>query len=328
MDKIKYVLLTGGAGYIGSHVAEELEKTQFKTIIVDNLITGSKKLINKKSVFIKGNIKNIKLINKILKKYKVEHIIHLAALLNVSEAEIKKKKYYMNNVEGTLSLMKACKSTFVKNIIFSSSCAIYGSINGAVSETKEPKPKGYYAFTKFKGEQIIKQYSKKYDLKYAILRYFNVAGASDSKKIGEINKSHGHLFKNIAIASLKKKPIIKIYGNNYKTNDGTCIRDYIHVSDLANIHIKSLNFLRKKNKSFLLNCGYGKGYSVLEIVNFFKKINNRTIIKFEKRRKGDVAKIYANTKKFNNLLKYKFKFNSISKILNSSIEWEKLRGSK
>ena len=328
MDKIKYVLLTGGAGYIGSHVAEELEKTQFKTIIVDNLVTGSKKLINKKSVFIKGNIKNIKLINKILKKYKVEHIIHLAALLNVSEAEIKKKKYYMNNVEGTLSLMKACKSTFVKNIIFSSSCAIYGSINGAVSETKEPKPKGYYAFTKFKGEQIIKQYSKKYDLKYAILRYFNVAGASDSKKIGEINKSHGHLFKNIAIASLKKKPIIKIYGNNYKTNDGTCIRDYIHVSDLANIHIKSLNFLRKKNKSFLLNCGYGKGYSVLEIVNFFKKINNRTIIKFEKRRKGDVAKIYANTKKFNNLLKYKFKFNSISKILNSSIEWEKLRGSK
>ena len=279
-------------------------------------------------MFIKGNIKNIKLINKILKKYKVEHIIHLAALLNVSEAEIKKKKYYMNNVEGTLSLMKACKSTFVKNIIFSSSCAIYGSINGAVSETKEPKPKGYYAFTKFKGEQIIKQYSKKYDLKYAILRYFNVAGASNSKKIGEINKSHGHLFKNIAIASLKKKPIIKIYGNNYKTNDGTCIRDYIHVSDLANIHIKSLNFLRKKNKSFLLNCGYGKGYSVLEIVNFFKKINNRTIIKFEKRRKGDVAKIYANTKKFNNLLKYKFKFNSISKILNSSIEWEKLRGSK
>ena len=328
MDKIKYVLLTGGAGYIGSHVAEELEKTQFKTIIVDNLVTGSKKLINKKSVFIKGNIKNIKLINKILKKYKVEHIIHLAALLNVSEAEIKKKKYYMNNVEGTLSLMKACKSTFVKNIIFSSSCAIYGSINGAVSETKEPKPKGYYAFTKFKGEQIIKQYSKKYDLKYAILRYFNVAGASDSKKIGEINKSHGHLFKNIAIASLKKKPIIKIYGNNYRTIDGTCIRDYIHVSDLANIHIKSLNFLRKKNKSFLLNCGYGKGYSVLEIVNFFKKINNRTIIKFEKRRKGDVAKIYANTKKFNNLLKYKFKFNSISKILNSSIEWEKLRGSK
>ena len=324
MKKNKYILLTGGAGYIGSHIAESLEQTPLKTIIVDNLTTGYEKLINKNSLFIKSDIKNIKLINKILNKYKIEHIIHLAAHLNVSEAESNKIKYYNNNIMGTLNLMKACKSTFVKNIIFSSSCSIYGSVNGAVSETRKPKPNGYYAFTKLKGEQIIKKYSKKYNLKYAILRYFNVAGASNSKKIGEIDKSHGHLFKNIAIASLKKNPIIKIYGKDYKTVDGTCVRDYIHVSDLANIHIKSLNFLIKKNKSFLLNCGYGKGYSVLEIANIFKKINKKIIIKFENRRKGDIDKVYADTKKFNKLFKFKFKFNSISKILNSAIKWEKL----
>ena len=328
MNKNKYILLTGGAGYIGSHIAAGLEKTKFKTIIVDNLTTGYEELINKKSLFIKGDIKNIKLINKILKKYKVEHIIHLAAHLNVNEAESNKKKYYMNNIMGTLNLMKACKSTFVKNVIFSSSCSIYGSVNGPVSETKKPKPMGYYAFTKLKGEQIIKKYSKRYNFKYAILRYFNVAGASDSKKIGEIDKSHDHLFKNIAIASLKKNPIIKIYGKDYKTMDGTCVRDYIHVSDLANIHIKSLNFLIKKNKSFLLNCGYGKGYSVLEISNIFKIINKKTIIKFENRRKGDIDKVYADTKKFNKLFKFKFKFNSISKILNSAIKWEKLLRSR
>ena len=234
-----------------------------------------------------------------------------------------KKKYNINNIKGTLKLIEACKDSKVKNIIFSSSCAVYGSINGSVNEKKKLNPQGYYAFTKYKGEQIIKKYAKKYNYRYAILRYFNVAGASDSNKIGEIQESYGHLIKNLAIQSLKKNPKIFIYGNDYKTKDGTCIRDYVHVSDLADIHIRSLNFINLKSKSLVLNCGYGKGYSVLDIVNIFKKMKKKLIFEFTKRRPGDVAKVYADTKKIKRILKWKPRYNNLNKILKSSFRWEK-----
>jgi len=322
------VLITGGAGYIGSHVVELITKTKSNVIILDNLVTGFRKLINKKAIFIKEDIKNTKKLSKIIKKYKIDTIIHLAAYLNINEAESKKKKYYKNNVIGTLNLIKSCKNSHVKNIIYSSSCSIYGNVNGSVGEGKKPNPKGYYAFTKYKAEQIIKKYSKKFNYKYIILRYFNVAGSSSSGKIGEIQKSHGHLFKNIAIQSLKKNPVINIYGKNYNTKDGTCVRDYMHISDLADVHIKSMNFLKKNNKSIVLNCGYGKGYSVLDIVKVFKKINKKTVIKFQKRRLGDIDKVYANTTKLNKVLKWNPKYNNIFKILKSSITWEKELQSK
>ena len=199
------ILVTGGAGYIGSHIVEILVSKKRRVIILDNLSTGYRKLINKKSKFIKGDIKNIHVLKKIIKKENVSSIIHLAACLNVSEAEKNYKKYYKNNVSGTLNLVKACKNSTVKNIIFSSSCSVYGSVNGSVSEKKKPNPQGKYASTKFQGEKIIKKYSKKYSYRYAVLRYFNVVGASKSGKIGEIETSHNHLFKNIAISSLKKK---------------------------------------------------------------------------------------------------------------------------
>ena len=321
--KSKNILITGGAGYIGSHIAENLIKKKAKVIILDNLVTGYKKLINKKSIFIKDNIKNTARVNKILNKFNIDTIIHMAAYLNVSGAEKYRKKYYNNNVVNTLKLIKACKKSKVRNIIYSSSCSIYGSVNGLVNENTKPNPSGYYAFTKYKAEQIIKKYSKKYKYNYAILRYFNVAGASSSNKIGEIEKSHGHLFKNIAIQSLKKRPIINIYGNNYNTKDGTCIRDYIHVSDLSDIHIQSLKYLKKNNRSIILNCGYGKGYSVLDIANILKKINKNTVFKFQNRRKGDVGEICSNTTKLKKILKWKPKFNNIKKILFSAIKWEK-----
>ena len=211
----------------------------------------------------------------------------------------------------------------MKNIIFSSSCSIYGNIKGAVNENKKPNPMGYYAYTKFQGENIIKKYSSKFKYKYAILRYFNVAGASPSGKIGQIEKSHGQLFKNIAIQALKKNPIIRVYGNNYETRDGTCIRDYIHVSDLATYHIKSINYLEQNKKSIILNCGYGKGYSVQDIIDIFKKIKENCTILYQEKRPGDIAQIFADINKFNKILKVKPKHNNIKKILLSSINWEK-----
>jgi UDP-glucose 4-epimerase len=192
-----------------------------------------------------------------------------------------------------------------------------------VSETKKLNPQSYYAYTKYEGEKLLKKYSEKFAYTYGILRYFNVAGASNSGKIGEIEKSHGHLIKNLAIQSLKKNPVIKIYGKNYSTKDGTCIRDYIHVSDIANIHIIGMNYLNKTKKSFIVNCGYGRGYSVLEVVNIFKKYKKNLSIKFEKRRPGDIAQVFSDTKKIQKLFKWKPKYNNINKIIKSAINWEK-----
>lgn len=323
MNKFDNILITGGAGYIGSHIVEKLVKNNSKVFILDNLVTGHKKLINEKAKFIKGDIGDLTKVRNIIIKNDIKSIIHLAAHLNVKEAERSKKKYNLNNIIGTFKLIKACKNLQIKNIIFSSSCSVYGNVNGLVNEKRKPNPQGYYAYTKYRGEQIIKKYAKKYKYKYAILRYFNVAGASDSNKIGEIQKSHGHLFKNLAIQSLKKKPKINIYGGDYDTRDGTCIRDYIHISDLVDVHIKSLKYIDTKSKSVILNCGYGKGYSVLEIVNIFKKINKKIIINFTKKRPGDVASVYADVKKIKKILKWKPKNNNLIKILKSALKWEK-----
>jgi len=318
------ILLTGGAGYIGSHICEQLVKNKINNIyILDNLSTGHRRLINKKAYFIKGDIKNFPLIRKIIIKYKIQTIIHLAASLNVSEAENNKRKYYQNNIKGTKNLILSCKNSNIKNFIFSSSSSIYGNTKGGVDENKKPNPKMFYAYTKYEGEKLVKKYSKKFKYNYAILRYFNVAGASESGQIGDIEISHGHLIKNIAIEALKKKPEINIYGNNYPTKDGTCIRDYIHVSDLADIHVKSLHYLNHHNKSFILNCGYGKGYSVKQIVNIFKKIKKNLTINYKPKRPGDVAQMYSNTKKLKQTFKWKAKFNNINLIIKSAIKWEK-----
>lgn len=317
------ILITGGAGYIGSHIVELLVKSKSNVFIYDNLETGHKRLINKKAKFIKGDIKNLKYLSKTIKNNKINSIIHLAAYLNIEDSEKNKKKYFKNNVGGTLNLIKACKKSLVKNIIFSSSCSVYGNKIGSVNENNKLNPFSYYAYTKFKGEEIIKKYSKILNYKYSILRYFNVAGASISGKIGEIERSHGHLIKNLAIQSLKAKPKISIFGNDYNTDDGTCVRDFIHVTDLANIHLLALKNISIKKKSLILNCGYGKGYSVKEITNIFKKIKKNSIIEYRKKRHGDVAQIYANTKKIKKVLKWRPKFNNIRIILDSAIKWER-----
>jgi UDP-glucose 4-epimerase len=317
------ILITGGAGYIGSHIAEQLINKKNNIIIFDNLETGFKKLINKKAIFIKGDINDKKKLVSILNEYKIETIFHLAAYLNVSEAEKYKLKYKKNNIQGTKNLLLSCKDSTVKNFIFSSSCSVYGNVKGSVSETKKLNPQGYYAYTKYKGEELVKNYSKIFNFKYSLLRYFNVAGASNSGKIGQIEKSHGQLIKNLAIQSTKKKPVISIYGNNYPTIDGTCVRDYIHVVDLANIHILAMNYLNKVKRSFIVNCGYGKGYSVKQIVNIFRKNKKNLIVRYEKRRPGDIAQVYSNTKKFQNLFKWRPKHNNINKIIKSAINWEK-----
>ena len=192
-----------------------------------------------------------------------------------------------------------------------------------VDENNKPKPKSYYAFTKYQSEKLIKKYAKINNFKFIILRYFNVAGASKSGKIGEIGNKNDRLIKNFAKQYLKKKPKINIYGSNYSTKDGTCVRDYIHVSDLADIHYKSFKYLKNNLKSNIFNCGYARGYSVLEIAKIFKKMKKNLQINFKKRRLGDVGQVFSNTSKFQKLIGWKPKYNDINKILLSSIKWEK-----
>ena len=301
-NKANKILITGGAGYIGSHVAERLVNSKLKIIAFDNLSRGNRKLINKKTKFIKADVNNLKKLKKVISENNVNTVIHLGGLASVAESLIRKKKYY---------------------IIYSSSCSVYGNVEGNVDEKKKPNPKSHYAYTKFKSENLIKKFSKKYKYKYIILRYFNVAGASNSGKIGEIGNKNDRLIKNFAIQYFKKNPKINIHGSNYKTKDGTCIRDYIHVSDIADIHYQCIKYLNKYSKSNIFNCGYGKGYSVLEIVNILKKMKKKTQINFMKKRPGDVGQVKANINKFKKTFKWKPKFNSINKILNSSIKWEK-----
>jgi UDP-glucose 4-epimerase len=318
---MKNILVTGGAGYIGSHIVEQLVKKSFLNIfIVDDLSTGHKRLISKKANFIKANINKTQLIKKIILKNKIDTIIHLAAKTIVTESEKKPKLYYNVNVLGTRSLLNAAKNSSVKNFLFSSTAAVYGSKIRFVNENSRTLPDSVYGKTKLQAEHLVKKEFKK---NYIILRYFNVVGASPSKKIGLINK-YGQLFKNFAVEILKKEPKLNVYGNDYNTADGTCIRDFIHVSDLADIHLKVLFKVSKNDKSTILNCGYGKGFSVLEVVNNFKKFSkNKVLVKFEKRRKAEIVESVANVIKLKKYIKWRPKFFNLNRMVKNSIDWEK-----
>ena len=320
----KNVLITGGAGYIGSHVAEILLKKKKKVFLVDNLSTGYRKLINKKAKFFKADISNKKQIKKIIVSHKIDSIIHLAANLIIGEGQKKPKKYYKNNVIGTKRLIEACKDSSVKNFIFSSTAAIYKDGQYKVSENSIIKPKSVYGKTKIKAEKLIKTFANKNKINYSILRYFNIAGSSPSRKIGLINKKSDHLFKNFSIEIMKKKPKLKIYGTNYDTKDGSCIRDFIHVYDIAEIHLLILEKIDKLNVSKILNCGYDKGTSVLEVAKEFIKHSSRKVKLFKtNRRKKDIVKIIASNNKLKKFIKWNPKYKSLGKIVKSCLNWEK-----
>jgi UDP-glucose 4-epimerase len=320
---MKNILITGGAGYIGSHITELLIQKKKKIFIVDNLSTGFKKLLNKKAYFINLNILNTAKLNKIIIEKKIDAVIHLAASLSIAVGEKYPKLYYKNNVLGTNSLLKACKNSLVKYFIFSSTAAVYEEGQKIVSEKSKVNPKSVYGKTKLLAEKQIILFCNKMKINYGILRYFNVCGASTSGKIGIISKGD-HLFKNISIEVIKKKPVIKIYGNDYKTPDGTAIRDFIHVSDLAEIHYKVLKIISKTKKSKLLNCGYNRGLSVKQVVEEFKnQIRQPINVIFKSRRPGDMEMLISDNRYLKKLINWKPKYNNLATIVRSCIRWEK-----
>ena len=320
---MKNILIIGGAGYIGRQIVNLLNKKKYKIFVIDNLSTTKKNYLNKKINFFKVSILNKNKLKKLFKKYHFNTVIHLAAKCVVSESEKYPQKYYATNVIGTKNIIECSKKYRVQNFIFSSSCSVFSNKTKIVKENSSKNPISYYGKTKLIAEKLIKKKFNKSNIKYIILRYFNVVGADKKNKIGEIGNKD-RLFNNISKKIIGNEKNINIYGGDYKTNDGTCIRDYIHVYDLANIHIKCLEKIKKIKKSTDLNCSYGKGYSVLEIAKTFQKLFNKKIkISFRKRRIGDMKEIVASNKKLNKFINWTPKFNNLNKMVTSTFTWNR-----
>ena len=321
----KNILVTGGAGYIGSHVTNLLIDKGFDVTVIDSLITGNKTLINQKATFVNCDIVDGKIINDILKKKKYEMVIHFAGLIRVDESVDNPDKYNEFNFEKAKIFLQTCFNNNLKKVIFSSTAAVYGNPkNLNVSEEDDLNPLNPYAETKLKLENFIINKSKIDGINYMILRYFNVAGADEKLRSGLISKYSTHLIKVASEVAVNKRDEIIINGDDYDTEDGTAIRDYIHVSDLADIHLVSAQYLIKNNKSNIFNCGYGIGYSVREVVECCNKLLKKKLrVKVGKRRKGDSKMLVANSRKFMKIIKWKPKFNKLSNILQTSIKWEK-----
>ena len=315
------VLITGGAGYIGSQISYLLSDNKIKNTVIDNLSTGHKKLINKKSKFYKVDISNKKIINKILRQNKIKAVIHLAGSILVGESMEKPELYYQNNVCKFVDFLDECTKYKIKYFIFSSTCAVYDEKYKFVNEKTPLNPKSIYGKTKLYCENILKSYSKKYKFKYSILRYFNVIGADLKSRTGQINDS-GHLLMNL-VNSLIKKNIFRVYGKNYKTRDGTAIRDFIDVEDLSMIHFEVLQKMLLLNKSFEINCGMGRGHTVLEIIKKLENTTKKKIKKkFFKRRKGDIEEIVAKNNVLKKKINYKFK-KDLKDSITTFVAWRK-----
>ena len=322
---MKNILLTGGAGYIGSHVANYLLDRGLKVSIIDNLSTGHENLIPKKSKFYKCDIANTKKVTEIIKNNSFDLVMHFAGVIRVDESIKNPKKYNLINYEKGKIFLKTCFENNLNKFIFSSTASVYGnSKNKKVSENSKLKPMNPYAKSKLKIENFLIKNSKLKKFKYIILRYFNVAGADKKLRTGLVSKLSTNLIKVICEVAIGKRKKFKINGNDYNTKDGTPIRDFIHVTDLAEIHYLSAKYLINKNKSNIFNCGYGTGYSVKEVLtNINYLITKKIPTIYGKRRTNDIAISISNTKKFNNYFKWSPKNKNLKNILNSSLKWEK-----
>lgn len=319
---MKKILVTGGAGYIGSQIVFDLVDLGYKVVVADNLSTGHKKLINKKAIFYKVDIGNKVEMEKIFLKHRIDQVIHLAASLSVEESMKNPSKYYLNNVVNTKNLLEISGKYKIKKFIFSSTCAIFGEGVKKVKDDAVPNPTSHYGLTKLLCESLIEKLSKKFKFNYYILRYFNVVGADAKYRVGPINQS-GQLFKNLSTCIVNKNYQIKVYGKNYKTRDGTCIRDYIDVNDLSRIHINCL-IEKLKKKSCIINCGYGHGYSVLQIVKMFEKISGKILKKkYLPPRKGDVSEVISVLSKKKEIKKILSNNFYINEFVKNSLLWEK-----
>jgi UDP-glucose 4-epimerase len=317
------VLVTGGAGYIGSHTCKYLYNKGYSPVVYDNLSTGHRDFV-KSGEFIFGDLQQTGKIIDVIKKIKPVAVIHFAASAYVGESVVAPSKYYNNNVCGTLSLLEAMRIAGLDKIVFSSSCATYGEPEEVpVSETCRQLPVNPYGRSKHMVEQILMDFEEAYDIKHVALRYFNAAGADPDGEIGERHDPETHIIPLLLQAATADCEF-KIFGNDYDTPDGTCIRDYIHVQDLALAHIKSLEYLISENQSNQFNLGNGQGYSVEQIIETVKNLTgNDFSVSIQNRRQGDPPILVGDSTKAKKVLGWKPEFNDLNDIISSAWNWHK-----
>ena len=317
------LLVLGGAGYIGSHTAVELLDRGHEVVIADNLITGYKQAVPKEAVFYQGDIRDYNFLNNLFKKEKIDAVIHFAAFSLVGESVTNPLKYYENNLYGTKVLLQAMIDNNVDKIVFSSTAATYGEPeNIPILESDRTCPTNPYGETKLAMEKMMKWSANAYQLRYVSLRYFNACGAHKSGKLGEAHNPESHLIPLVLQVPNGKRESVSIYGTDYDTPDGTCIRDYIHVTDLAEAHILAVEYLMKGGESNVFNLGNGVGYSVREVIETARKVTGHPIPAVEiPRRAGDPARLVASGEKAKTVLGWEPKITSLEDIIRSAWVW-------
>ncbi|WP_342433115.1 UDP-glucose 4-epimerase GalE [Neobacillus sp. FSL H8-0543] len=316
------ILVVGGAGYIGSHLVKELVEKE-KVIVLDNLSTGHREAVDSRAIFVEGDLGDEEDLQMIFSSYPIKAVMHFAAFSLVGESVIDPLKYYQNNVASTITLLNVMMRNNVKNFIFSSTAATYGIPNvDVIDEKTVTAPINPYGHSKLMIEQILGDFSKAYGLHYVVLRYFNAAGAHESAKIGESHDPETHLIPIILQQLLGQRDQISVFGTDYDTADGTCIRDYIHVTDLASAHILALESLLNEEKSAeVYNLGNGLGYSVKEVIETCEKVTGvEANVVMADRRAGDPARLVASSEKIFTELGWKAERN-LEQIIADAWKW-------
>lgn len=321
------ILVTGGAGYIGSFVSHRLIEQGHFVLVYDNFSTGFREALHPKCKFVLGDVRDRELPARVMKDNKIDLVMHFAAKLNVPESITSPLDYFENNFFGTMNLLQCCERAGVKKFIFSSTAAVYGDTKKPLVNEEEPmSPINPYGETKAFSEKMLFDQSHSKGLSFIALRYFNVSGASLDGTLGQRTKDSFNLIKNVCEVALGKKPSLEVYGNDFPTKDGSGVRDYIHVEDLAQAHIVAAEkiFNSDTKISEIYNCGYGKGYSVLEVIKMLEKISGKTIpYEIKPRRTGDPAAVVAETQKIKKELNWTPTHQDLETICKTTYEWFK-----
>ena len=323
------ILVTGGAGYIGSHTVRQLVQAGYDVVVIDNLYSGFPWAVDDKAEFVKGNVGDFPFVCSLLTEKKIDAVIHFAGHVVVPESVADPLKYYRNNTVNSQRLIQSCRQSGVSNFIFSSTCSVYGETEiNPITENTPLNPINPYARSKLMTEWMLRDTasSTEHDgsaFNYVALRYFNVAGAALDGKLGQATPDATHLIKVASEVVCGKREKLQIFGTDYPTPDGTCIRDYIHVEDLAAAHVLALDYLQSQATSTVMNCGYGRGYSVFEVVDMMRKVSQTDFTTEETgRRSGDPPILTADNTKIRKILGWKPRCDDLELICRSALEWE------
>jgi UDP-glucose 4-epimerase len=323
------ILVTGGAGYIGAHAVKALEQKGFNVIVLDNLVYGHQELVNAnlKAKVVVGDISDRQMLGQLFSTTKIDAVMHFAAFAYVGESVSDPAKYYQNNVVGTLALLDTMREHGIKNFIFSSTCATYGNpVRIPIDENHPQQPINPYGAGKFMVERALQDYDPAYGMKSVIFRYFNAAGADPDGQFGEDHNPETHLIPLILQAAAGKRKAISVFGTDYDTPDGTCIRDYIHVTDLAQAHVLGLEYLLEHQVSQVFNLGNGNGFSVKEVIDTARKVTGKEIAVEEcPRRAGDPASLIGSSDKARQMLGWQPQYADLKAIVEHAWNWHQKR---